>query len=114
MIIKHIDIDWIIDFDAEILQGKAYYKLNVLDKPTDKIVNSIIRFYFIQLQIISIRLQLFDVNDITINSIEVVTPQGSVSLQYEISDLVKNIGSKLSIHLPTLTDGEYVFQNRFY
>lgn len=45
--IKHIDIDWIIDFDAEILQGKAYYKLTVLDKPIDKIVNSRIMFHFI-------------------------------------------------------------------
>jgi leukotriene-A4 hydrolase len=50
--------------------------------------------------------QLLDVSDITIDSINVFNDDCEIPLKFTITDQVPDIGSKLTIALPTKTDGE--------
>lgn len=47
-----------------------------------------------------------DVSDLTITAINVVTEGGKIPVNFTVSDFVKDIGSKLTIDLPTKTSGE--------
>lgn len=51
-------------------------------------------------------IQLLDVSDLTINEINIVSEGGKIPVNYAVSDLVKDIGAKLTIDLPTKTSGE--------
>lgn len=47
-----------------------------------------------------------DVSDIAIESVNVLNEDCEIPLKYRVSDTVPDIGSKLTIDLPTKTDGE--------
>lgn len=49
---------------------------------------------------------MLDVSDLTINEINVVSEGGKIPVNYAVTDLVKDIGAKLTIDLPTKTSGE--------
>lgn len=49
---------------------------------------------------------MLDVSDLTINEINVVSEGGKIPVNFAVTDLVKDIGSKLTIDLPTKTSGE--------
>lgn len=46
-----------------------------------------------------------DINEITIENISIVSSAGSIPVTFRVTDPVPNIGSKLTIELPTKTDG---------
>lgn len=50
--------------------------------------------------------QLLDVDGLTVSDVSVVTEGGKIPVNYTISDEVKNIGSKLTVDLPTKTSGD--------
>ncbi len=50
--------------------------------------------------------QLLDIRDINIESISVKSGAGEIPLNFQVSDSVPDIGSKLTIDLPTKTDGK--------
>lgn len=50
--------------------------------------------------------QLLDVSDLSISEVNIVTEGGKIPANFTISDLVKDIGSKLTVDLPTKTSGE--------
>lgn len=45
-------------------------------------------------------------SDLTISEVNVVTEGGKIPVNYFVSDLVKDIGAKLTIELPTKTSGD--------
>jgi leukotriene-A4 hydrolase len=47
-----------------------------------------------------------DVSELKIESVNVKTNDCEIPLKFRVSDLVPDIGSKLTIDLPTKTDGE--------
>lgn len=52
------------------------------------------------------KFQLLDVSELTIDDVNVLTDGGRIPVNHFVSDLVKDIGSKLTIELPTKTSGE--------
>lgn len=49
---------------------------------------------------------MLDVSDLTITEINVVSEGGKIPVNFAVTDLVKDIGAKLTIDLPTKTSGE--------
>lgn len=49
-----------------------------------------------------------DINEITIESISIISSAGSIPVTFTVTDPVPNIGSKLTIELPTKTDGTLI------
>lgn len=52
------------------------------------------------------KFQLLDVSDLTIQEVNIVTEGGKIPVNYFVSDPVADIGSKLTIELPTKTSGD--------
>ncbi|CRL06266.1 CLUMA_CG019119, isoform A [Clunio marinus] len=62
----------------------------------------------VKIQHIDLDWNLLDVSDINIESVNVKANDCEVPLKFQISDTVPDIGSKLTIDLPTKTDGELI------
>ncbi|XP_070496460.1 leukotriene A-4 hydrolase-like isoform X1 [Chironomus tepperi] len=84
--IKHIDIDWSVDFGTKTISGFSTIQFVILTKFIEEI--------------------LLDVSDINVESVNVINEGCEIPLKFTITDPVNDIGSKLTIMLPTKTDGE--------
>lgn len=84
--IKHVDLDWNINFEPKTISGSAQIQFVILAKFIEEI--------------------LLDVSDISIESVNVINEGCEIPLKFAITDSVPDIGSKLTISLPTKTDGE--------
>ncbi|XP_037041873.1 leukotriene A-4 hydrolase isoform X2 [Bradysia coprophila] len=87
-VIKNIDLEWNIDFERHVVSGTAVYTIKILAASVETI--------------------FLDVYDITIKNIAVKTAGTEIPVNYFVSDYVKNMGSKLTIELPTKTSGSLV------
>uniref|UniRef100_A0A6B2E589 Putative bifunctional leukotriene a4 hydrolase/aminopeptidase lta4h n=1 Tax=Phlebotomus kandelakii TaxID=1109342 RepID=A0A6B2E589_9DIPT len=86
VITKHVNLDWTVDFQRSVLAGSAEISMKILASEIDQI--------------------FLDVSDLKINSVDLVQPEGSFPVTFNVSDFTENIGSKLTIYLPTMTTGE--------
>jgi leukotriene-A4 hydrolase len=84
--IQHVDIDWTVDFENHVLSGSALLYFDIIAESIEDI--------------------LLDVRDIQIESVFVKTAAGEVPVNFQVSDTIKDIGSKLTVVLPTKTDGK--------
>ncbi|KAM3963295.1 leukotriene A-4 hydrolase-like [Aphomia sociella] len=75
-VIKHVSLDWNVDFEKKVLDGSAVLNFEVLQ---------------------NVREVILDVRNLTIDKIEL---EDGSPLQYKVSDEVPNFGSKLTITLP--------------
>lgn len=104
--IQHVDLDWNVNFAENILIGAATLKFLILAKFVEEIVSRYCKpvtvFAYAHF------FQLLDVSDITVDSVNVKANNCEIPLKFRISDPVADIGSKLTIDLPTKTDGEIV------
>jgi leukotriene-A4 hydrolase len=79
--LRHVDLDWTVQFERKIIKAVAFLQFKVVATAIQEIV--------------------LDVRDITIKSILFQRPEETVPIDYTISDTVEEVGSKLTIFLPT-------------
>ena len=73
---KHIDITWVLDFNAKVLSGKVKHTVEILQEST--VVE-------------------FDSSDLSIGRVSL---NGETAL-YEISEKVNSLGQKISVSIPS-------------
>lgn len=83
----HVDIDWTVSFEKSTLSGSALLHFKTLKHDLEEI--------------------FLDISDLCINSIAIKTSAGEIPVNWDIGAHVENIGSKLTIYLPTKTSGEF-------
>uniref|UniRef100_U5EZH8 Leukotriene A(4) hydrolase n=1 Tax=Corethrella appendiculata TaxID=1370023 RepID=U5EZH8_9DIPT len=88
VVIKHIDLIWNVNFDKKTLSGVATIHFDILAQSIEKI--------------------LLDVSDLSIESVNVKSAKNEIPIDFEITDHVENIGSKLTLFLPTQTSGKLI------
>ncbi|KFB46576.1 AGAP009907-PA-like protein [Anopheles sinensis] len=86
LIIRHVDLDWTVNFDKSTISGTATLHFKLLKSELQEI--------------------FLDVSDITISSVAVKTSAGEAPVDWDVGGTVDNIGTKLTIYLPTKTSGE--------
>lgn len=90
VLLKHVDLNWNVNFQTQTIDGSAVLQ-------------------FIVTASHGIEEILLDVSEIKITSVFINSSTGnSQPLTYQVTDHVPDIGSKLTITLPTTTTGEYV------
>lgn len=65
------------------------------------------------LQFFIFLIQLLDVSELTILEVSIKTDGGNIPVNFFVSDLVKEIGSKLTIELPTKTSGKLLVSIKY-
>uniref|UniRef100_A0A182Q3G4 Leukotriene A(4) hydrolase n=1 Tax=Anopheles farauti TaxID=69004 RepID=A0A182Q3G4_9DIPT len=86
LIIRHVDLDWTVNFDKSTISGTATLQFKLLKQDLTEI--------------------FLDVSDINVSSVEAKSSAGEVPLDWDIGGTIENIGSKLTIYLPTKTSGD--------
>ncbi|XP_055386234.1 uncharacterized protein LOC129615164 [Condylostylus longicornis] len=85
VVLKHVEIQWVVDFEKRCLIGDVLYEFKV-HAPN---VTSI----------------LLDVKDITIVSVHHCQFESKTDAEFCVGDCVEGIGSKLEIKLPQKSKG---------
>ncbi|XP_058816536.1 leukotriene A-4 hydrolase [Topomyia yanbarensis] len=88
LIIHHVDLDWKVNFEKCTISGKAALHFKTLKDDVEEI--------------------FLDSSELKIISITVKTSAGEIPLSWDIGAHVENIGSKLTVYLPSKTSGELV------
>ncbi|XP_053661958.1 leukotriene A-4 hydrolase [Anopheles marshallii] len=86
LIIRHVDLDWTVNFDKSTISGTATLHFKLTKKDLEEI--------------------FLDVSDISVSSVVAKSSAGEIPLDWDIGGTVENIGSKLTIYLPTKTNGD--------
>uniref|UniRef100_A0A182YMS6 Peptidase M1 leukotriene A4 hydrolase/aminopeptidase C-terminal domain-containing protein n=1 Tax=Anopheles stephensi TaxID=30069 RepID=A0A182YMS6_ANOST len=86
LIIRHVDLDWTVNFDKSTISGTATLNFKLIKKDLEEI--------------------FLDVSDISVSSVVVKSSAGEVPVDWDIGGTVENIGSKLTIYLPTKTNDD--------
>ncbi|XP_023947707.2 leukotriene A-4 hydrolase [Bicyclus anynana] len=84
-LIKHIQLTYDVDFENKILHGTALYNIQVIDFMDDLIL---------------------DTSELTIESAEL---DDGTQLKFKLGEFIPNLGSKLSVRLPTSVAPEKEF-----
>lgn len=87
VVLTHVDLTWTVNFERKIISGSADLKFKIVASE-------------------GIEEILLDVSDVVVASIFLKAEAGEIPLTYAITDPVPDIGSKLTITLPTTTKGE--------
>jgi len=86
LVTRHVDLFWNVDFASETISGEAHLQFETVAKEIEQI--------------------LLDVSDLTIDDVSVQTEGGKIPVNFFVSDYVKEIGSKLTVELPTSTSDD--------
>uniref|UniRef100_A0A7G3A8D0 Putative bifunctional leukotriene a4 hydrolase/aminopeptidase lta4h n=1 Tax=Lutzomyia longipalpis TaxID=7200 RepID=A0A7G3A8D0_LUTLO len=86
VITTHVNLDWRVDFQRSVIAGSVEISMKIISSQIDQI--------------------FLDVSDLKIDSAKLVQKEGSFPVTFDVTDFTKDIGSKLTIYLPTLTTGE--------
>lgn len=86
LIIRHVDLDWTVNFDKSTISGTATLHFKLTKKDLEEV--------------------FLDVSDLTVSSVAAKSNAGEVPLDWDIGGTIENIGSKLTIYLPTKTNDE--------
>ncbi|GAB0089567.1 hypothetical protein DMENIID0001_041330 [Sergentomyia squamirostris] len=86
VVTTHVSLDWTVDFDRSVIAGSAEISLKITAAQIEEI--------------------LLDVSDLKISSVKILVPAGSFPVTFDVSNAIENIGSKLTVYLPTPTSGE--------
>uniref|UniRef100_A0A182VM67 Leukotriene A(4) hydrolase n=2 Tax=Anopheles merus TaxID=30066 RepID=A0A182VM67_ANOME len=86
LIIRHVDLDWTVNFDKSTISGIATLHFKLTKKDLEEV--------------------FLDVSDLTVSSVAAKSTAGEVPLDWDIGGTIENIGSKLTIYLPTKTNDE--------
>ncbi|XP_059613051.1 leukotriene A-4 hydrolase [Phlebotomus argentipes] len=86
IVTTHVKLDWTVDFQRSVLSGSAEISMKITATQIDQI--------------------FLDVSDLKISGVSLVQPAGSFPVTFSVSDFTENIGSKLTIDLPTMTSGK--------
>ncbi|XP_319027.5 leukotriene A-4 hydrolase isoform X1 [Anopheles gambiae] len=86
LIIRHVDLDWTVNFDKSTISGTATLHFKLTKKDLEEV--------------------FLDVSDLTVSSVAAKSNAGEVPLDFDIGGTIENIGSKLTIYLPTKTNDE--------
>lgn len=103
--VQHIDLDWTVNFSDSVLAGTATIQFLILAKFIDEIVSALTLINSFYRENSS---QVLDVSELNIEAVTVKANDCEIPLKFRVSDTVPDIGSKLTIDLPTKTDGEVV------
>ncbi|XP_021711876.1 leukotriene A-4 hydrolase homolog isoform X2 [Aedes aegypti] len=87
LIITHIDLEWTVNFEKSTLSGSASLSFKTLRDDVEEI--------------------FLDSSDLDIASMAVKTAAGEIPVSWDVGKPVENIGSKLTVYLPTKTSGEF-------
>ncbi|XP_052893833.1 leukotriene A-4 hydrolase isoform X1 [Anopheles moucheti] len=90
LIIRHVDLDWTVNFDKSTISGTATLHFKLTKKDLQEI--------------------FLDVSDISVSSVVAKSSAGEIPLDWDIGGTVENIGSKLTIYLPTKTNGDLTLE----
>uniref|UniRef100_A0A8W7P7T6 Leukotriene A(4) hydrolase n=1 Tax=Anopheles coluzzii TaxID=1518534 RepID=A0A8W7P7T6_ANOCL len=86
LIIRHVDLDWTVNFDKSTISGTATLHFKLTKKDLEEV--------------------FLDVSDLTVSSVAAKSNAGEIPLDWDIGGTIENIGSKLTIYLPTKTNDE--------
>ncbi|XP_049285398.1 leukotriene A-4 hydrolase isoform X1 [Anopheles funestus] len=86
LIIRHVDLDWTVNFDKSTISGTATLHFKLTKQDLEEI--------------------FLDVSDISVSSVVTKSSAGEIPLDWDIGGTVENVGSKLTIYLPTKTNGD--------
>nr|XP_019526546.2 leukotriene A-4 hydrolase [Aedes albopictus]XP_019526549.2 leukotriene A-4 hydrolase [Aedes albopictus] len=87
LIIRHVDLDWTVNFEKSTLSGSASLYFKTLRDDVEEI--------------------FLDSSELDIASMAIKTSAGEVPVSWDVGSPVENIGSKLTVYLPTKTSGEF-------
>lgn len=88
LIIRHVDLDWTVNFEKSTLSGSATLYFKTVNNDVGEI--------------------FLDASDLSIASVAIKGPAGEIPLTWDVGSPIENIGSKLTIYLPTATSGEFM------
>ncbi|XP_053690586.1 leukotriene A-4 hydrolase [Sabethes cyaneus] len=86
LIIYHVDLDWKVNFDKSTLSGSATLHFKTVRNDVEEI--------------------FLDTSELKIASVAASSSGGEIPLSWDVGTHIENIGSKLTIYLPTKTTGE--------
>uniref|UniRef100_A0A8D8CDR1 Leukotriene A(4) hydrolase n=1 Tax=Culex pipiens TaxID=7175 RepID=A0A8D8CDR1_CULPI len=88
LIIRHVDLDWTVNFEKSTISGSATLYFKTLKDDVEEI--------------------FLDASELSIASMAIKGSAGEIPLNWDVGGHVDNIGSKLTVYLPTKTSGEFV------
>ncbi|XP_058449889.1 leukotriene A-4 hydrolase [Malaya genurostris] len=93
LIIHHVELDWKIDFEKSTISGKVLLYFKTLKDDVEEI--------------------FLDSSELNILSVLAKTSAGEIPLNWDIGAHVENLGSKLTVYLPTKTTGELIVEIQY-
>lgn len=106
LIIRHVDLDWTVNFEKSTISGSATLYFKTLKDDVEEIVR-MFTFNCVDISNGTI-FQFLDASELSIASMAIKGSAGEIPLNWDVGGHVDNIGSKLTVYLPTKTSGEFV------
>ncbi|XP_055546865.1 leukotriene A-4 hydrolase [Wyeomyia smithii] len=93
LIVYHVDLDWAVNFEKSTLSGSATLHFRTVRNNVEEI--------------------FLDTSELKITSVAALSSAGEIQLNWDVGAHIENIGSKLTIYLPTKTTGELTISVKY-